>query len=143
MLIELCKTISGEIFNELGSGFDECIYQKAFEVSLRLANIKYENQRVIPVFYRGFNIGDSKLDLVVYNDSEVLIIELKAIASLLSPKEETQLKKYMELLKIPQGILVNFPQPGRKGGVDSPEFVELPKSEVNNGVSCETTELVS
>lgn len=124
-MINLYKQIASDIFKELGSGFEECIYQKAFEVSLRQRGIKYENQKVIPVVFQGFHIGESKLDLVVHDNDELLIIELKAIGSLLSAKEETQLRKYMECSGVNKGLLVNFPQAGRKGNSDEVEFIEL------------------
>jgi len=125
-LINKCQDIARDIFNNLGSGFDECIYQRAFEVSLRLEGIRYENKRVIPVFYRDFNIGDGEADLIVYDgEGQIVIMELKAIGAGLSPKEETQLRKYMELLEIKAGLLVNFPQAGRKGIPDEPEFIIL------------------
>ncbi len=130
MLIEKCQQIARDILNDLGSGFDESVYQKAFEVSLRLENIRYENQRVIPIFYRGFNIGDSRLDLIAYEKEERLLIELKALSSSLSPKEETQLKKYMALLNMPTGLLINFSQAGRSKSKETPlepEIIQLPK----------------
>lgn len=122
-MINKCQEIAKNIFNELGSDFDECIYQKAFEIELRLCNMRYENARVVPIFYKGFNVGEAKTDLLV-NDN--LVIELKAIASALSPKEETQLKTYMKSLNINSGLLINFPQAGRKEIPLDPEFIELP-----------------
>ena len=128
-LIEKCQDIAKDIFNDLGSGFDECIYQKAFEVSLRLEGIRYENKKVVPVYYKGFNVGDGELDLIVYDKEEKVILELKAIGAGLSPKEETQLRKYMELLGIELGLLINFPQAGRNLSsiLDEPEFISIPQ----------------
>lgn len=132
-LIDKCQDIARDIYNDLGSGFEEPIYQKAFEVALRLEGIPYENQRITPVFYKGFNVGEQKLDLVIKWLSEELIVELKAILAL-SPKDATQLKKYMELLNIKDGLLVNFPQFGTaksKSEISNePEFKILPESEV-------------
>jgi GxxExxY protein len=126
-LIDKCKSIASEIFNDLGSGFDEPIYQKAFEVSLRLETIQYENQKIIPIFYKGFNIGEGKIDLIPQCDNDLLIIELKAIVAI-SPKDITQLKKYMELLNAKQGLLINFPQVGtskKETVIQEPEFIIL------------------
>lgn len=125
MLVDVLKGMAGSIYNELGSGFDECVYQKAFEVELRLAGLSYENQRILPIYYRGYNIGESKADLVVKDEQAIVIIELKAIGATLSVKEETQLRKYMESLHIEQGILVNFPQAGRKSNADVPEIIVI------------------
>jgi len=125
-MIEKMIEMAREIYNNLGSGFDECVYQKAFEVSLRQAGIKYENQRIIPIYFKGFNIGDSKLDLVVHSTNESVVLELKAIGSSLSAKEETQLKKYMECSNITKGLLINFPQVGRKNNTNEIEVVSIP-----------------
>lgn len=132
-LIDKCQRIAKEIYNELGSGFDEPVYQKAFEVSLRLEGVKYENLKIIPIFYKGYNIGEGKLDLLVYAGQEKLILELKAINTTLSPKEETQVKKYMDLLCLSTGLLINFPQAGRKGLSDTPEIIVVNEE---GGKSC-------
>jgi len=124
--IELCKELASEIFNDLGSGFDEPIYQKAFEVSLRIRSIPYESQKIIPITYRGYNVGEGKIDLLIHLDDN-LVIELKAIVTI-SPKDETQLKKYMELTNIHKGLLINFPQFGtakKERSIIEPEYSEL------------------
>ncbi|KKK54530.1 hypothetical protein LCGC14_3083770 [marine sediment metagenome] len=126
VLVDKCQDIAREIFNELGCGFDESIYQRAFEVSLRLAGYLYENKKVIPVYYKGYNVGDGEADLVVYGGKkQSLVIELKAIGAALSPKEETQLRKYLELLGIETGLLINFPQAGRKEVPEEPEIRQV------------------
>jgi GxxExxY protein len=125
MLVETCKEIAKQIFNELGSGFDEPIYQKAFEVELRLRHISYENIKIIPVFYKGYNVGEAKLDLFIYNDTEKIVAELKAIANNLSPKEETQIRGYLKTLNTNNGLLINFPQAGRKGVPEEPEIIDV------------------
>lgn len=126
-LIEKCKDIAIDIYNELGSGFDETVYQKAFEVCLRLEGMKYENLKIIPIYYKGFNIGEGKLDILVYDGGKKLVLELKAINSALSPKEESQVRKYIELLGLDTGLLINFPQAGRKGSSDTPEMIVIDK----------------
>ena len=112
------KQIAKDVFKELGSGYEECIYEKAMEVALRLEKIPYENQRILPIFYKNFNIGQAKPDLVI-NDTkgkEKIVIELKAVAAKLGEKELTQLKKYLETLKLKKGILINFPQASKEKG---------------------------
>ncbi|MEW6189017.1 MAG: GxxExxY protein [Actinomycetota bacterium] len=124
-LIEKIKDLAVDIYDELGSGYDEAIYQKAFEVALRLEGIGYEDQRVVPIFYRGHYVGEGKPDIVVGKGGEKLVIELKALASSIGPKEETQLKNYMRVLNIGKGLLINFPQPGAKGTPEKPEVKEV------------------
>ncbi len=133
-MIKKCQKIAKDIFNELGSGFPEIIYQKAFEVALRLEKIHYESQRIIPVFYKNFNIGEAISDLIINDGKGKFIIELKATSTKISPKEETQLKKYMETLNIKKGLLINFPQPDSKGVPENPEFriVKLNINKIKN-----------
>jgi hypothetical protein len=47
MLIELLRALTQDIYDKLGSGFDEVVYQKAFEVGLRLRGVPYEAQRIV------------------------------------------------------------------------------------------------
>ena len=123
-IVAVCIGIAKEIYNDLGSGFNECVYQKAFEVSLRLKGIKYESQRVTPIFFKGFYIGEGEIDLVVYGE-EKLVVELKATALDLSVKEEIQIRKYMTCLKINQGLLINFRQSDRKVVPEVPEIIQI------------------
>lgn len=116
-MIPKIKKLAQDVFKELGSGYEECVYEKAMEVALRLEKIHYENQRILPIFYKNFNIGQSKPDLII-NDvdgKEQIVIELKATSSKLGEKEVTQLKKYLETLGMKKGMLINFPQTTKDG----------------------------
>lgn len=122
-MIDQIQKIAEEIFNELGSGFDESVYQKAFEVALRLKKVRYENQKIVPIFYKEHNIGEGKPDLVIDDSGKKIIVELKATSGAPSPKEETQVRKYMKMLGLDMGVIVNFPQPGKDGVPDKPDVV--------------------
>ena len=112
--MEILKEISKEIYDALGSGHTESIYQHAFETELRIRGIVYESQTVVPITYKGFNVGYGFADIVV----DDAVIELKAISKL-RPQDKTQVMNYMEMLDIQLGYLVNF---GSSGGV---EFIEV------------------
>ena len=105
------KQIAKDIFNELGSGHGEAVYQKAFEVALRLEKIAYESQRIVPIFYKKYNVGTGRPDIIINDSKGKILIELKAIPATLSFKEETQVRKYIEVLRINEALLINFPQP--------------------------------
>jgi len=127
MLIEVLQALTQDIYDKLGSGFDEVVYQKAFEVGLRLRGIPYEAQRIVPVFYEGFYIGEGKPDLIVSNGVEKVVIELKAVESV-GHKERAQIENYLRVLDIPTGLLINFPQPTKaKAARDGVEFIEVIK----------------
>jgi GxxExxY protein len=129
MILEVLRALTQDIYDKLGSGFDEVVYQKAFEVGLRLRGIPYEAQRIVPVFYQGFYIGEGKPDLIVGNGTEKVVIELKAVESV-GHKERTQIENYLRVLDIPFGLLINFPQPTKsKAARDGVEFLEVIKEE--------------
>jgi len=129
VLLEVLRSLTQDIYDKLGSGFDEVVYQKAFEVGLRLRRIPYEAQRVVPVFYEGFYIGEGKPDLIIGENGDRLVIELKAVESV-GHKERTQIENYLRVLNISLGLLINFPQPTKsKAAKDGVEFVEVGKTE--------------
>jgi GxxExxY protein len=129
VLLEVLRSLTQDIYDRLGSGFDEVVYQKAFEVGLRLRRIPYEAQRVVPVFYEGFYIGEGKPDLIIGENGDRLVIELKAVESV-GHKERTQIENYLRVLNISLGLLINFPQPTKsKAAKDGVEFVEVVKTE--------------
>ena len=132
MLLEVVRALTQDIYDKLGSGFDEVVYQKAFEVGLRLRSIPYEAQRIVPVFYEGFYIGEGKPDLVIGNGTEKLVIELKAVESV-GHKERIQIENYLRVLGVPFGLLINFPQPTKsKAARDGVEFIEVLRNGTEN-----------
>ena len=99
-----------EVYNELGDGFLESVYENALYFVLTEYGLHVEKQKEISVFFRGNVIGDFKADLIV---EEKVIIELKAVRTLDSA-HEAQLINYLKATNIEVGLLLNF---GRK-----PEF---------------------
>lgn len=65
-VIKKVKVCAGEVFEELGPGWPEVIYHKSMEVALRLVGFPYETERILPITYKGFVIGDSRPDLIVW-----------------------------------------------------------------------------
>ena len=96
------------IYNELGTGFLESIYQKAFAVVLGEKGLRFQEQAPIEVVFHGVPLGDFKADLLV--ESSVLI-ELKAAKSL-EDAHERQVLNYLKATKIEVALLFNFsPRP--------------------------------
>lgn len=106
------RKLADEVYRELGSGFDERVYQKAMEVGLRLAKIRYENQKVVELKFKNHYVGEGYPDLVLDINGVKLVLELKSVAGKLGGKEEAQIRSYMKILKIPYGLLINFQAPG-------------------------------
>lgn len=118
-------SIAKGVYDELGSGWPEHIYQGAMEVGLRKLNLAYEAQRPITVEYLGHAIGTALLDLVV---GQELVVELKAVNDI-GGKEITQLNKYLQCSGLTMGLLINFPQPtGKKPSQEDIGLVKIAKA---------------
>jgi GxxExxY protein len=97
-----------EVYNELGAGFVESVYQGALAVALHDAGIAASREVAFPVYFRGRRVGVFRTDLVV--DGSVLL-ELKAVPQLAAP-HRTQLLNHLRASGLPVGLLLNFgPQP--------------------------------
>ncbi len=108
MELETIQNLCKDIFNELGTGFNEVVYQKALEVEFRLRGINYERERIIPIIYKRHQVGIGRADVIVDNQ---IILELKAVANLTnSGKELKQLEHYLNYTGIDKGMVINFNQ---------------------------------
>jgi len=92
------------VYNTLGYGFLEKVYENAMMLDLRKAGLKCENQVPIKVIYQKETIGEYFADILVENK---IIIELKAIKQL-TKQDEAQLLNYLSSTKIEVGLLLNF-----------------------------------
>lgn len=92
------------IYNELGHGFLESVYEQAFSVVLAEDNIFFERQIAIPVWFHRIQMGEFRADLLV--DKKVLI-ELKTGRDIDSAWEK-QLLNYLRATDIEVGLLFNF-----------------------------------
>ena len=112
-----------QVYNELGHGFLESVYENAMELALASANFIVKRQDPLPVFFRGQQIGDFRADLLV---EEAVIVEVKA-ARLLEPAHETQLLNYLRASEMEIGLLLNFgPEPQIKRFVFSNDRKKRP-----------------
>lgn len=92
------------VYNELGFGFLEKVYENAMVVELRTMGLKVTKQQNIKVTYKNIEVGDYYADLLV---EDRVIIELKA-AEALAPEHELQLINYLKATDIEVGLLLNF-----------------------------------
>ena len=95
-----------EVYNELGHGFVESVYETAMYKALREHAFLVQRQVAIPVWFRGEQIGSFCADLVV---NDAVILELKA-AHALDPAHIAQLLNYLRATHIEVGLLLNFGQ---------------------------------
>ena len=92
------------VYNQLGYGFLEKVYEKAMFIELRNFNLFAERQKQIKVYYKQQIVGEYYADLIV---SETVIIEIKAAESLCE-EHEFQLINYLKATEIEVGLLLNF-----------------------------------
>jgi GxxExxY protein len=104
---ELTEKIIGvfyDVYNELGHGFLESVYERALALALAQAGMRVEQQVPVSVWFRGQQIGDFRADMLV--DGKVLL-ELKA-ARTIDQAHEKQLLNYLRATDIEVGLLLNF-----------------------------------
>ncbi len=94
-----------EVYNDMGNGYTEDIYQESLELELLERKIPFLAQAELPIHYKGKPLRRKlRPDLMVFED---LIVELKA-ASALTSEHEAQLLNYLKATGKPVGYLVNF-----------------------------------
>lgn len=104
---ELTRKVIGccfKVYNTLGYGFLESVYQKSLMIELRTAGLSAEMEVAIPVSYEGEPVGDFSADIVV---DDVVILELKSVRQL-TDVHEVQLVNYLKATGKQVGLLINF-----------------------------------
>ena len=96
------------VYNELGFGFLEAVYEEALEIALKDAGFRVSRQVDTPIWFRGRRIGKYKADLVV---NDVVLLELKAARGL-EREHESQVLNYLRATDLEVALLLNFgPKP--------------------------------
>ena len=103
-LSERILDIFFKVYQELGYGFNEKVYQKAFVIALLDAGFRVEEQKSIRVYFRGQLVGEYDADIVV---NDVIMLELKAVKQILDD-HEAQLLNYLKASEIEVGYVLNF-----------------------------------
>ena len=93
-----------QVHNVLGNGFQEVIYQRALAIEMNLANLFFEREMEMPIFYRNEQIGTRRVDFFVEN---CVMVELKAIEKIVDVNK-AQAINYLEAYHIADGLLINF-----------------------------------
>ena len=94
-----------EVHKNMGSGLLESVYQKCMIEELTNRNINFISEFKVPVVYKGKELNiEFRCDLFVEN---CLIVELKSVSEI-KPIHDAQVLNYMNLLKVPKGIIINF-----------------------------------
>ena len=114
---ELTYQIRGaiwDVYNDLGPGLLESVYEEALCYELQQRGLKVERQTQVPIMYKGnFLKTDLRLDIMV---EDTVIIELKFVEEL-KPVFYKQTKTYLKLMNKHIGLLVNFGEFDMKDGI--------------------------
>ncbi len=107
---ELSEQIIGcciNVHKALGPGFLEKIYEEALCLELQKAGLRYERQKLIPVFYEGKPVGEHRLDLFI---NGLVVVELKATAGIESAHLATA-RSYLKAIPAQLALVINFARP--------------------------------
>ena len=81
----------------MGEGYDECIYHKAFEVGLRLNKIDYESKSIVPVSYKGYNVGEQEIEFEVPDNFDPTAQKIAALEAKRKQINDEFLAKLFEI----------------------------------------------
>ena len=106
-----------EVYNQLGYGMAEEIYQQSLEIELGLRGIPFQSKTELSIFYKDRQLETRyRADLFVF---DAIVVELKAVSELTS-EHEAQLFNYLRIARQPAGYLINF---GCKGELEWKRFI--------------------
>ena len=99
------------LYNELGYGYSEPIYQECLSVLCSEIGIPWEREKELTMFFHDQPLEKKyKADFVCYNN---LIVELKAVSEL-TKEHRAQLFNYLRITHSTAGVLINFGHPKRR-----------------------------
>jgi GxxExxY protein len=104
---KVTETIIGcayRVYNKMGFGFLESVYEKCLLIELRKAGLDTETQRPITVYYESEVVGEFVADIMV---NDAVIIELKSVRRIIRA-HEVQLVNYLVATGKPVGLILNF-----------------------------------
>ncbi len=104
---ELTEKIIGcayNVYNKMGFGFLESVYEKCLIIELHKAGLDVESQKPITVYYDNEIVGEFVADIIV---NDTVILELKSVRQIINA-HEVQLVNYLVATGKPVGLILNF-----------------------------------
>ena len=96
------------VYNAIGYGLFEVVYQRAMLVELARRNVPFESEVRFELSHRGVSIGDYRADLIVGNR---VVVECKAV-EMISKPHVSQIMTYLKATGLRTGLILNFgPEP--------------------------------
>ena len=93
-----------EVHRHMGPGLPEISYRKALSHELTLRGIPHECEFPVPIEYKGVNVGEGRVDILV---GRRLVLEIKVV-EVLTAVHRGQTLTYLQALKLQLGVLLNF-----------------------------------
>lgn len=119
--LDTIRDIAIEVYNNLGEGWSESVYSKAMEICFRENNIYYENNRILPITFKGYVVGESRPDFILWfsdnSKNRLAIVLTLTVDNSIRSEHQIKLKKYMQELEkqlklnekiYERGIIINF-----------------------------------
>ena len=105
------------VYNNLGHGFLEAVYQEALEIEFKRRGIPYIREKELKIVYDGVELKQTyKADFVCYGN---IVLELKAISEI-GGEHRSQLFNYLRITGIEAGMLINF---GEAKGIHTERYI--------------------
>jgi len=104
---ELTEKVIGcayKVYNRMGYGFLESVYEKCMLIELKKTGLSAVSQKSIIVFYDSEVVGEFKADIIV---EDTIILELKSVRRVIRA-HEVQMVNYLVATKKPVGLIINF-----------------------------------
>lgn len=93
-----------KVHKNLGSAYEEKIYQRALYLEFQRARLKFEREKEVDINYGKVRIGKKKLDFVVDNK---IVVEIKKVESI-DKVHIAQVVSYLKILNLKIGLILNF-----------------------------------
>lgn len=104
---DITETIIGcayQVYNKMGFGFLESVYENCLLIELHKAGLKAESQMPITVYYDDKVVGEFVADIIV---EDIVILELKSVRQIIKA-HEVQIVNYLTATGKPIGLIINF-----------------------------------
>ncbi|HYE85319.1 MAG TPA: GxxExxY protein [Vicinamibacterales bacterium] len=102
-----------EVHRRLGPGLLESAYEVALCIQLARDGLKFERQRVVPLFYEGIRVGEYRPDVIV---DEQVVVEIKSVLNF-EPVFVAQMLTYLRITGLKRGLILNFNKPVLTAGI--------------------------
>ena len=103
-LTEIIIGCAFKVYNRMGFGFLESVYEKCLLIELKKEKFNVKTQVPLTVYYESNIVGEFVVDILINNK---IILELKSVRKL-AKNHEIQLVNYLVATRKDIGILLNF-----------------------------------